>query len=103
MAAIVDRYRVGKEYDRRRKLTDEQKEEIRRLRELGLSLKEIAEAYGVSRRLVQFICDPAKEEENKKRRQERGGWRQYYDPNTHAKTMREHRLYKQKLLAEGVL
>lgn len=46
--------------DRRRKLTDEQRAEILKIRqETGSSYREIAQRFGVSRSLVRLICDPA--------------------------------------------
>lgn len=91
---------AGTKYDRRIKLTPEQKEEIFQNKD-GLSQRALAKAYGVSRRTIQFILHPKKLEENKKRREERGGWTQYYDPSTWPETMKEHRRYKQDLKLQG--
>jgi hypothetical protein len=90
----------GGQYDRRVKLTPEQKSEIHK-NVLGLSQRELARIWNVSRRTIQFILHPEKLEENKKRRAERGGWKQYYDSDLWAETMKEHRRYKQKLKVEG--
>ena len=68
---------AGTKYDKRRKLTEEQKAEITEL--IGLSSREIARMYGVSRRTVQFIQHPERLQRNKQCRANRGGWRQYYD------------------------
>lgn len=90
----------GTEHDRRRKLTDDQKEEIRK-NEQELSVSKLAEMYEVSRRTIQFILNPEKLVENKKRRKERGGWAQYYDKNKHARYIKDHRDHKQELFLEG--
>lgn len=92
----------NKELDRRIKLTDEQREEIKR-NPLGLSQRRLAAMYEVSRRTIQFILAPEKLEENKKRREERGGTKQYYDKEKHRIAMKEHRDYKSKLYKEGKL
>ena len=91
---------AGSQYDRRIKLTNEQKSEIHK-NELGLSQRALAAQYGVSRRTIQFILDPDKLKENLKRREERGGTMQYYKPDEWAETMKEHRRYKQHLKLQG--
>lgn len=91
---------AGSKYDRRIKLTREQKEEIQH-NVLGLSQRALARQYGVSRRTIQFILDPNKLEENIKRRKERGGSKRYYNPSEWADTMKEHRRYKQNLKING--
>jgi len=84
--------------DRRIKLTDDDKELIKWLREEEkISYQKLANQFGVSKRTIQFICDPKKLEENKKRRAERGGWKQYYDKEKNTEVQREHRQYKQDL------
>ena len=54
----------GTNEDRRRKLTDDQREEIAENKG-NLYQRELAEAYGVSRRTIQFIQQPEKLEENR--------------------------------------
>tara|TARA_R110000868_G_scaffold141488_1_gene358056 strand:+ start:387 stop:698 length:312 start_codon:yes stop_codon:yes gene_type:complete len=92
----------GGKYDRRIKLSPEEKEEIH-LNALNLSQRFLAEKYGVSRRTIQFILDPSKLEENLKRRKERGGSKQYYNKEEWAETMKEHRNYKQNLSKKGLI
>lgn len=90
--------------DRRVKLTSEDKENIKLTAETGnYSQRQIASMFGVSRRTIQFILDPEKLEENKKRRKERGGWKQYYDKEKHSQSMKEHREYKKELNKKGLL
>lgn len=89
--------------DRRVKLTETERAEIKWTREAtGESYGSLARKYGVSKRLIMFICNPEMEakckEQAKKRRQDgrykpiKEGW---------ASTMREHRQYKQQLFKEG--
>ena len=60
----------------------------------GLSQRRIADIFHVSRRLIQFVIDPSKHEDNLERRKERGGSSAYYDREAHAKAMRVHRKRK---------
>lgn len=90
----------GTKFDRRRKLTDDDKRDIF-INELGLSIRQLALKYNVSRRTIQFILYPERQEQCLKRRQERGGSKIYYNPETWAETMKEHRRYKQELKKRG--
>ena len=86
--------------DRRVKLLDCQKEMIVWWRnEKGLSQRKLADMFGVSRRTIQFILDPRKLEENKERREERGGSKQYYDKDKVKNYMKTHRKYKHQILS----
>ena len=85
---------AGTQYDRRIKLTPDQKEYIKWLREKQLiSYSKLAKIFGVSKRLIQFICCPDKYLKNKeslKQRKAEG-----------AATIREHRRYKEQLKKKG--
>ena len=96
---------IPKDKDRRRKLSDEGKEEIRyRYLEIGgVSQRELAREYGVSKRLIQFCIYPEKLKENWERRQERGGSKQYYDKEKHTAAVRATRRYKKELYDKGEL
>ena len=89
-------------FDRRVKLTDEDKELIRKIsKEENLSQRELARKFNVSRRLIQYVLDPEKLTENKRIREERGGSKQYYDKEKHREYMKDHRRYKQDLYIKG--
>ena len=92
---------AGTEFDRRIKLTSEDREEIVKLYSSGLSQRKIAAIYKVDRRLISFIVNPSAYEENLKRRTERGGSKVYYDKNKHANYIKQHRRYKQDLKLKG--
>ena len=92
---------AGTEFDRRIKLTEEQKKEIKELSSAGLSQRKIAAIYKVDRRLISFILNPASYEENLRRRAERGGSKVYYDKNKHAIYNKQPRRYKQYLKLKG--
>jgi DNA-binding CsgD family transcriptional regulator len=94
--------KIPAKLDRRRKLTEAQKDEIRSLKGKESS-RALARMFNVSRRTIQYILDPAKLEANKKAREARGGSKQYYDKQKNTKYMREHRRYKQQLALKGEL
>jgi transposase len=94
----------GTKFDRRVKLTPEDKELIKTLSETeGLSQRKLALRFSVSRRLIQFVLQPSKLEECLKRRQERGGWKQYYNKEVHSEVIKEHRQYKEDLKKKGLI
>ena len=100
-----EKIKLPKEYDRRIKLTDEQREEIRMKYATGLySQRALAREYGVSRRLISFVLDDAKYQKCKEQFKERKADGRYkLDKEAWAKTMKEHRQYKQKLYLDGEL
>lgn len=92
---------LGK-YDRRVKLNDAQREEIKELRKLGLSYRVIAERYEVSKKLIIMVCNPDIAERNRIASMERHREGRYTPTKEEwASTMREHRQYKEKLYKEG--
>lgn len=101
MPSKVDKFTVGEEYDRRRKLTDEQRDEIIRKYATGeYSYNKLAKEYNVSKKLIMLIINP----ESKKRNDERikAHWKDYVGTKEErAKIAREHRAYKKQLLDEG--
>ncbi|MFT6125820.1 MAG: hypothetical protein ACJAVA_000262 [Flavobacteriaceae bacterium] len=88
--------------DRRVRLSEEDRVRLIELKE-QLSQREAARMFSISRRSVQFIWYPEKLEENKLRRKERGGWKQYQDKEKQNLAMKKHRDYKKQLLKEGLL
>ena len=101
MPAIVDKYATGQAHDRRLKLTEEQKEEIRELyTKGGWSHKTLAERYKVSKSLITIVLNPDRYEKVKNRIKEH--WKDYQQHGEEwAITMRNHRQYKKKLLEAG--
>jgi len=89
----TDKIHLPKSKDRRRKLTEADKQEIRNLSDY-LSQRELAKQFNVSRRTIQFILDPEKLKQNKLRRKERGGTAIYYDADKHREYTKTHRRYK---------
>ena len=95
------KFAVGKEKDRRRKLSDEDREEIKH--KYGtISQRDLARMYGVSRRLIIFIGKPEVYEHNKELRKINGLLNNnYYNREKHNKAMRIHRKHKYKLFKEN--
>lgn len=90
---------AGTKYDRRIKLTEQDKEDIKQL--TGMSIRGIARMYGVDKRLIQFILFPERKEKNLLDRKNRGGTMQYYNKDERREKMKEFRHYKQSLYLEG--
>lgn len=94
---------AGTSFDRRIKLSNEQREEIKRLyKEEHLSQRTLATIFKVSRKLISFVLFPEREKQSREyfRQAKRNG---LYKPTKEqrAETMREHRHYKQQLSIEG--
>jgi transposase len=85
--------------DKRVKLLPCQKEMVLYWTERGMSQRNLAKLFKVSRRLITFIQDPKKKEVDLQRRAERGGSKIYYKGGAEwAETQRRHRSRKHELL-----
>ena len=100
-----EKIKLSPEQDRRIKLNDKQREEIREKYMTGMySQRNLAEEYGVSRRLITFILDPDKAKKNAEQlKQRRADGRYKPSKEKWAAIMREHRQYKQELYLKGEL
>ena len=98
-----EKIKLAPTQDRRRKLTDEQKEEIKKLYATGLiGQRPLAKQFGVSRSLIQVIVNLEIAEKKKQRIKEH--WQDYRPSKEEwAKIVREHRRYKQELYLKGEL
>ena len=90
----LESFRVGPLRDRRRKLTNEDRKEIKALHGQGLSMYKLAARFGVSKRLIQFILYP----ERIKAARGTKTWLDYYSKEKRKIYMRNHRAYKKSLL-----
>lgn len=98
----VDKIKLTQEQDRRVKLTDKQKQEIKqRYDKGGVSLNSLAKEYNVSKKTILLIVN----DESKRKNDERikNHWRDYYDKEQHNQTIKNTRNYKQELLQKGEL
>ena len=98
-----EKLKLSETQDRRRKLTDDQKEEIKRIYESGVcGTRPLAKQFNVSRKTIQLIVNP----EMKQRQHDyvANNWRKYRPTKEEwAETMKEHRRYKQELYLKGEL
>ena len=96
----LDKLKLG-EYDRRRKLSDDQKEHIKKLYETGMySQRQLAAQFGVSRRLIVFIVRPDAAKRAKQRIKEH--WKDYQrSREERTEAARKVRSYKKQLYLEG--
>lgn len=88
--------------DRRRKLTDEQKVEIIRLRDEGWSLMELARKFEVSKKLILLIVNP----ESKAKNDDyiKTHWKDFQQTREERnKTSKKTRHYRQDLFLKGEL
>ena len=88
--------------DRRRKLTDEQKAEIIRLRDEGWSLMKLAKEFDVSKKLILLIVNP--ESKTKNNKYIKDNWREFQQTKEKRnEAIKKTRRYKQKLFLKGEL
>ena len=84
----------GTQFDRRRKLSISQRNEIKRLFDSGdWSKTDLAMKFGVTVNAIRFIVDPTVYKKWKENRERRGGEKQYYSTKGQAKRMRNYREY----------
>jgi hypothetical protein len=88
--------------DRRKKLTDEQKHEIREIyKTQKVGTRILAKQFGVSRTLIQIIVNPEIAEKRRIRQKEH--WQEYSDRKKLTESVRKLRQYKQELYLKGEL
>lgn len=101
MPLKVDKMKLPKGKDRRVKLTDEQKQEVREIYATGrCGTLSLAKEYGVSKRLIQFIVDPKKAERQKAIFKENRKYGRYYNREKHRKAIASLRAYKKEIIKE---
>lgn len=87
------------EHDKRRKLSEADKQEIRELYQSPeWSQRKLAAKYDVSRRLIVFTLYPDRLAKSKADFAERQSDGRYYDRETHKQYMRRHRAHKHAVL-----
>jgi len=98
----TDKLKIPKKYDRRIKLSEEQRKEIKK--HYGkISQRKLAKAFEVSRRLIQLIGEPEKAKRQKELFKIRQSDGRYYNKEKERKYMLKHRQYKKKLYEENKL
>ncbi len=92
--------KLGEKFDRRVKLTQEDKEDIRDLYASGLhSLNSLAKMYNVSKKTILLTVNPESKEKNDERI--KNHWKEYYDRDKHNQAIKRLRHYKQELYKSG--
>lgn len=81
--------------DGRKKLTFEQREEIKRLFADSKNEKELAIQFGVAISTIKYVVDPKYKAQ--KSEKAKLTWRKYYDKKKHAENMCKYRAKKRKL------
>lgn len=94
---------AGTEYDRRQKLTPEQKTEICKIYATGsVSQRILAEQFGVSKSLIGLIVNPERQKKVQERLKRARLLKLYtYNKRDWAAAIKEHRRYKQSLYKSG--
>ena len=88
--------------DRRRKLTDEQKTEIIRLRDEGWSLRKLAKKFEVSKKSILLIVNPESKAKNDKYIKDH--WKEFQQTKEErTEAIKKTRRYKQELFLKGEL
>lgn len=97
----TEKMKLPPELDRRRKISNEQKEEIKHKYASGLySLNKLAKEYEVSKKLILITVNS--ESRRKSEEYIKEHWRDYRpDKAEWAAIMREHRAYKNRVLKEN--
>lgn len=95
----IDKIKLNNFYDRRIKLTDKQREEIKEMYKKGIAIREIARNFEeiCSRRLIQFVIYPERDKKLKEIRKIKKGHLFYYNKNKHKEAMRSIRKYKEEV------
>ncbi len=105
MSCIVDKIKLPKNRDRRRKLTDKDKENIKQLHKDNTPIREIARIYQdkCSRRLIQFILFPERDKNLKEIRSIKKSHLKYYNREKHTKAIASLRKYKRQLIRDNLI
>jgi DNA-binding XRE family transcriptional regulator len=102
MPEKVDKMKLSESQDRRRKLTEAQKEKIREIYKEGeYSQRHLAEKYGVSKSLIGIIVNPKRAEKVQERI--KNHWKEYYDREKLTDAAKNTRDYKKELHKKGEL
>lgn len=91
-------------HDKRVKLSNEDRDNIREEYVCGnISQNGLAKKYGVSKRLIQFVLYPEKQEVARKQFLERQKDGRYYNKDKHREYMKQHREHKKELYNKGLI
>lgn len=98
----IDKIKLGTKFDRRTKLTADDKLEIRKqYLEGNISQRELARIWGVDRRLIVFAIYPERYEHSKAMAKIRRKDGRYYNKDKHRLAIQKIRAYKKQLISSG--
>ena len=99
----IEKIKLKELQDRRRRLTDKQREEIKELYASGLySLNDLAKKFNVSKKTILLIVNKDSAEKAKQYRKEH--WKEWHRTGKeHSEAIKKTRRYKHKLYTEGKL
>jgi len=97
----LDKIKVGKANDARRKITDEQKLSMHKQYAEGVSIHQIARNIGCSKRSVQFNLFPEREKISQQHAIAAKRWEAYNTKDLRLVVMRKFRSRKRELLKAG--
>jgi len=88
--------KFSKSQDKRIKLTDQEREEIKELYNEGIAIRKIARRFSdkCSRRLIQLIIFPERLKELYQKQKDEEHWKRYYDKDKNKNYMRKYRKHK---------
>ena len=91
--------------DRRRKLTDDDREDIKARHKKGEAIHAIARAYkGIcSKRLIQFVIYPERLKQLQEKHAKEQHWKKYYNKERNTKSIKNWRRYKYTLYKEKLI
>ena len=97
----AEKIKLPEQFDRRRKLTDEQKQEIVNKYSTGFySMNDLAKEYSVSKKTILLTVNPKSKQKSDQRIKDH--WREYQRTGEErAKVIKEHRHYKHNLYKDG--
>lgn len=88
-----EKKRIPVGQDKRVKLTDEHRAEIKLYRSTGWSMRKLARHFEVDRRLIQFVIYPERQEKAREKRD----WRNFYTKEKQAAYMRKFRQHQKDI------
>lgn len=98
MPLKFDKFKIPKELDGRKKITDDDRKEAKELYERGLAIREIARRMShISRRSIVFILFPERLVAQQEKQKKEEHWRRYYDKNRQKQAIKKLREKKRKI------
>jgi hypothetical protein len=96
----IDKIKLNKSFDRRCKLTEQDKEDIKALYSQGAGIREIARQYEdvCSRRMIQFIVFPERQAHLQAIKTLKKSHLLYYNKEKHTQSIKDLRDFKKDIL-----